>query len=235
LLAVLLLTDSILIGAHVWLWYTGQLGAVPQLNIEMQGSVPEYFNYLKWLTCSLACLWLFARRREPLYLAWGALFLYFLVDDAESIRDAAGAWIVSVMDWQPAFGEIAVSCIAGAILLTPIAFAYRRASIGTRAFSRLLFPWLIALVVFGVGVDMLHAMVDHRPTLSTFMGVVEDGGEMIVGSILTSLVCLQAFAVRRGKEVIALTSASQLQAALRQSGEAPAWQAHHASAEDPRD
>ena len=201
LLAVLLLTDGILISLHNWLWHTGQLVTVPQFNIEMQGGVAEYFNYLKWLTCSLACLWLFARRREPVYLAWGALFLYLLVDDAESIRDSAGAWIVSVMGTGPEFAEILVSFIAGAVLLAPIAIRYRRNDIEARAFSRLLFPWLIALVIFGVGFDTLHAMVGHWSVVSTFMGVVEDGGEMIVGSILTSLVCLQAFAARRVQRV----------------------------------
>jgi hypothetical protein len=178
---------------------------VPQLNLEWQGSTAEYFNYLKWLTCSLACLWLFARGRAPLYLAWGALFFYFLVDDVESIRETGGAWIAGVMSWGPALalteqglGELAVSSIAGAILLGAIAFAYWKSDDSeAKAFSRYLLPWLSALIIFGVGVDTLHAMVSNWTGLSTFLGVVEEGGEMIVASVLTSVVCLQAVAVTR--------------------------------------
>ena len=32
---------------------------MPALDIERQGSIAEYFNYLKWAACALAALWLF--------------------------------------------------------------------------------------------------------------------------------------------------------------------------------
>ena len=206
LLALLLLIDGIFIGLHVWLWYMGWLEAVPQLNLERRGSASEFFNYLKWLTCSLAGLWLFARRREPLYLAWAALFTCFLVEDAESFRTEAGARIAELMGWGPTLaltgpelGELVAASTVGAILLGAIAFAYWRSDDReAKAFSRDLLPWLGAFIIFGIGVDMIHTMVSHRTMLSAFLGVVEETGEMIVASILTSIVCLQAVPVTRG-------------------------------------
>lgn len=183
----------------------GWLDAMPWLNLERQGSVPEYFNYLKWLACSLAALWLFAKKRAPLYFAWAVLFFYCLIDDAESLRFVFGQWIVNGLNWGPAFaltaqelGELAAVGIVGVVLVGALTVAFvRNTDRDAAAFSLQLAPWLAALIFFGVGVDMAHAMAAHMPTLSFWLGVVEDGGEMIVASVLTAIVALYAFPVTR--------------------------------------
>ena len=207
LLALLLLADAVFISLHVWYWSMGWLETSHQFDLEWGTGAPEYYTYFKWLICSVAALWLFARNRDLVYLAWAALFFWFLVDDAENMRTTGGAWIAGVMDWGPAWGlpaqgvgELVVSGIAGILLLGGIAVAYWRSpDAEAKAFSKALAPWLGALIVFGVGVDTLHAVVAHRTGLSAFLAVVEEGGEMIVASILTAIVCLYALpATRRG-------------------------------------
>jgi hypothetical protein len=203
LLAILLFSDAVLISLHIWAWSAGLLDKVPQLNIERLGSASEDFNYVKWLFCCLGCLWLFSRKRESLYLLWAALFFYFLIDDAEAIRYPAGAWIQSVMGWRPAlaltgqdFGELAAACTAAAVLLPPIALRHRASdNAEARTFSWSLFPWLVVLLIFGVGVDMFHAMIGESSTFSIFVGVVEDGGEMVAGSVLTAIICQAVLAL----------------------------------------
>jgi len=190
---------------------------MPAFDIERQGSVPEYFNYLKWAAASLAALWLFARSRQTLYFAWSVLFLYCLVDDAESLRMIIGARIVGGMNWGPAFalsaqelGELAAAGIAGVILLGLLALAFfRNTDEGAAAFSRTLLPWLAALIFFGVFIDMVHAMAARLPTPSFWLGVVEESGEMIAASVLTAIVALYAFPATRGAQ---LRTAERLEA-----------------------
>jgi hypothetical protein len=187
---------------------------MPSFNLERQGSVAEYFNYMKWLACGLAVLWLFANKRLPLYLAWSALFFYCLVDDAESLRFIVGHWIASGLSWGPAFaltaqelGELAAAGIAGVILIGALAVtSFRNTDKDAAEFSMHLLPWLAALIFFGVGVDMVHAMFARMPTLSFWLGVVEDGGEMIVASVLTAIVALYAFPVTRSAVFRAVSS-----------------------------
>jgi len=46
------------IAVHVWLWSQGQLPR--QLDIEVDGSIPEMFNYLKWAASAVACAYTFS-------------------------------------------------------------------------------------------------------------------------------------------------------------------------------
>jgi hypothetical protein len=88
LLLLLLGVDLIFIGIHVWLWSRGDLPW--EFNLGRQASYPEIFQYLKWLTATLLCVVAFVHRRDALYLAWAALFLYLLLDDSlESMRPSA--------------------------------------------------------------------------------------------------------------------------------------------------
>lgn len=78
LFALLLAIDLIFVALHVWLWSHDQLP--DRFNVEVDGSIPERFQYLKWVMCGAACGYALARSRQPLYLAWMALFVYFLID-----------------------------------------------------------------------------------------------------------------------------------------------------------
>ena len=43
---------------------------------------------------------------------------------------------------------------------------------------------MLALVVFGVAVDMAHGAVPSETTAYFILGVVEDGGELVVASLI---------------------------------------------------
>ncbi len=197
-LLLLLGIDGLFVALHLWLWAHGKLA--PQFNVEVDGSVPEMFNYLKWSLCFLSCAFAFFKRRELLNLLWALLFFYFLLDDSEWIHERVGAWITSRMDWGPAlglrgqdFGELSVSAAAGIVLFGLLGDAYWRATDArAKAFSRRLLPWLAVLIFFGIGVDMLHIIL--APMVSelwgVLLGVIEDAGEMIMASFLT-VICLR--------------------------------------------
>ena len=64
LLVALLLLDALFIASHLLLWRSGHLHLSPDLNIEIDNSVPELYNQLKWLACFLICAWQFIRIRD---------------------------------------------------------------------------------------------------------------------------------------------------------------------------
>jgi hypothetical protein len=196
LLALLIAIDIVFIAIHAWFASRGALP--PALNVETDGGIPEYFQYLKWTICTAACAYAAAQSREPLYLGWMALFLYFLIDDSQSLHELCGGRITAAFHFLPAlglraqdFGELAVSLLATA-LLGGIVWLYRRsADNAARALSRELMPWLGLLILFGVVIDMIHIQImllyGARWAI-VLAGLVEDGGEMIAASGLTATV-----------------------------------------------
>lgn len=197
LLALLLAVDFTFIVIHVWLWSHGQ--PLGQFDVELDRSFPERFQYLKWLISLLCCAYAAARRRKPLYFAWMALFVYFLADNSEQIHETMGSKITDVFGLTPAFalraidfGELAVSLLAGTVLLGAIALLYwRSADEPARAFTRQLLPWLALLIASGIGLDMLHiqiAQLYNNPLANMLCGVLEDAGEMVAASGLTATV-----------------------------------------------
>lgn len=201
LLSLLLLIDITFIAVHLWLWSRGQLSA--QLNVEVDGSIPEMFNYLKWAASAFACAYTFSHRREPLFLAWALLFFYFFLDDANQIHELLGGRLVTAFDLGPAlalrgqdFGELAVSLAVGTVLLGVMAVVYWKAdnSDGSRRFTQRQLPWLAVLIFCGVVVDMLHIQISifGSPILALILEVIEDGGEMVAASFLTAASVRQA-------------------------------------------
>lgn len=197
LLLLLLSLDFIFVAIHVWLW---SRGALPwEFHLGRQASHPEQFQYLKWLASTLLCAWAFVRRRDALYLAWAALFLYLLLDDALEIHEALGAVVAEALERGPAYGlrgkdygEIAVSLGAATALLGFIALCYWRSrDQSARALTLALLPWLVVLAICGVGVDVAKRVmrVFYDAEWATMIAdVLEDGGEMVAASFLTATV-----------------------------------------------
>ena len=88
------------------------------------------------------------------------------------------------------FGELMVSSVFGICLLTPIATAYRRGSKAFRMVSIDLAVLIACLVLFGVGIDMVHQGFESNPAIGFSLGLVEDGGEILITSLLLWYVTL---------------------------------------------
>jgi hypothetical protein len=202
LLLLLLGTDIIFITIHVWLWARGDLPW--EFNLGRQASYPEIFQYLKWLTATLLCVFAFVHRRDALYLAWAALFLYLLLDDSLELHETISA--VLAQNYQVAaryglrgkdFMEIAVSLSAATVLLGAIALCYWRSKEDpARALTRGLLPWLVLLAFCGIALEMVKRQlrtIYGWGWVSIIGEVLEDGGEMIAASFLTATVARAAF------------------------------------------
>jgi hypothetical protein len=117
-----------------------------------------------------------------------------LVDDAFQLHENLGIVVANQFGYQPMaglraqdFGELTVTASAALILLPLLAAAYYW---GSRAFKRACRPMVVLLgllVIVGVGVDMIHIIVQtvtERSVWHRLLIIVEDGGEMLVMSLI---------------------------------------------------
>lgn len=151
----------------------------------------EFFQYVKFLWIIILLVYLVKRLKIWGYLAWAAVFLYFLADDAFQLHENVGGIIAGKLDFVPPFnlrlqdlGELAVYAIAGAVLLLGIAISYWHGSKSFRGISIDILLLISILVFFGVVVDMAEIAADLGVFVKETLGLIDDGGEMIVMSVM---------------------------------------------------
>jgi hypothetical protein len=114
-----------------------------------------------------------------------------LLDDSLTIHETLGEYLANYFEIKPRFnlravdfGELMVSFIAGITFLMFFILGYNKAKIKDKIVSQHLFVLFIILVFFGVFVDMIHIYFESNHKL----GLIEDGGEMLTISLITSYV-----------------------------------------------
>jgi hypothetical protein len=192
---LLVATDLVFIILHIIHSYSGILSN-PRFSLELDRGYGELFQYLKEYWILLLFGFLAVQKRSPLYLAWSLLFSYRLLDDSLSIHENLGRAISNKFAFSPAlnlrakdFGELVVSASVGLFFLILISIAYRFGDRTSRKTSKHLIVMLFGLALFGIVVDMIHIAV-QAPSLDPLFNVVEDGGEMVVMSLIASFVFL---------------------------------------------
>jgi hypothetical protein len=193
-LIALLAIDAAFVAIHIIGWNAGWLGTHPLYSVETDGGYPERFQYGKWTfigACMALCFW---RTRNVIYFALALLYVYFLLDDSMSIHELVGGHIVVWTGLRPAFGlraqdfgELIVTAAAGFSFLILCTSAYLgNADPDARHFARRMAALIVLLAAFGVGVDMLHIELSRfgSPLVDMLCGVIEDGGEMVMASVI---------------------------------------------------
>lgn len=187
-LIVLVGIDLFLIAVHCIAGVT--LERIPPLwNIALDFSLAEILSYFKWAIC--AALLFLAWRRSGI-ATLGAVALIFAVitlDDSLQIHENFGALYAGGAERstnRQDIGELIAFGLIGGLLSGPLIWSlWRSGMTGLNAIAGIL--CLIALLaVFGIGVDALHMVLPRFPGSVQLLDLVEDGGEMIVGSILVA-------------------------------------------------
>ena len=162
----------------------------PKFGLIEDWSYGEIFQYIKEFWIVILLLALTIRKRSLLYFSWSMLFLYLLLDDSLQIHETIGALTATTFDFRPMFGlrdvdfgELTVAAIAGSILGSFIAVNHRHGDDGSRFISKCLFVLLIALLLFGIVLDMAGILVTSK-FLTQVLGAIEDGGEQAVMSVI---------------------------------------------------
>lgn len=192
LLILLICTDLVFIGFEIkYIYITGPSPFFTSMyTLGHDRGYAEFFQYIKqyWIVILLGLLAL--NRLALIYVSWSLVFAYLLVDDAPSIHETYGLYAANVVSIKPMFGllardvgELLVTGVVGAALLVPLIVAYSRCDSYEKTFSRYLVALFGFLAFFGVLVDTVHAM-SRNTALFNPLGILEDGGEMVVMSLM---------------------------------------------------
>jgi hypothetical protein len=202
ILVLLLMIDVAFILLHATHSYIG-LPKSGMFSIEWEMGHGEMFQYIKefWIASLLVLRTVsplpLSLALRGLNLGWGLLFGYLLLDDSIKIHETLGTALARVTglstwlgegDRANSIGEIAISLMVATVFLGGIFWAYRHCSKADRQMSVSLTRLLLALVFFGVGVDALHGIIGGSYPVRVAWSILEDGGEMIVMSLMFSYV-----------------------------------------------
>lgn len=163
--------------------------------LEGEGSYGERFQYAKEFLLTLVFLAVFWRTRAPLALVGAAFFFYTFFDDMLGWHEGIAFWLKHNLgtSWallgRQSLNEVLVFAAFGGFFAFLTLLAYRQSSPGERSVAHIFFALLGLLFFCGVGLDLLHALFKSI----TILPLIEDGGEMIVTSLLlvASLVILR--------------------------------------------
>lgn len=171
-------------------------------RLDIEGSHPEFYQYIKLLWIVLLLIHLAVITRGKGYISWILVFLYFLADDSLQFHERTGRFLGELITFQPPFGllakdagELIAFALFGIPLLALLIWTYHR---GSFTFSRISKDLLLLVVVFAFFVvvfDLAHAILEPNlgRTVNRILTLIEDGGEMVVVSIITWYVFRVAF------------------------------------------
>ena len=164
----------------------------PNFSVTKNFGYGESFQYLKAGFVAACFIWLAAKFKKPLFYCWTAVFSYILLDDSLEVHEWLGYKISETFDPLLPFiglgstaGELVAFGLFGALLFIPLFyFYYKSDSRNLKVFSQDLFILFCGLTFFGIAVDLLHDFARTGSVLNGLLGLIEDGGEMIIMSCI---------------------------------------------------
>jgi hypothetical protein len=159
-------------------------------SLSRDRGYPEMFQYIQFFWICIALVLASFHNRSWRYLAWVPLFIYLLLDDYGRIHETVGARLAaqyqlpSIAGLHPKHtGELIVAGIIGLALLLIYQITVYHGDWQIRRFSKVMVLLMVALAVCAVGFDAINNAVSDNVQLNIF-GILEDGGEMLVVSLM---------------------------------------------------
>jgi len=132
-----------------------------------------------------------SKKRSFLFFGWSLMFFYLLFDDALMLHESGGTILVRYFNLQPILGlraqdigEFGIAVIVGVAFLAIIGISHYFSEQRLREISKRIAILLVALVFFGVFIDMIHP-ISRNTEIYNLLGLIEEGGEMVVMSLIT--------------------------------------------------
>lgn len=190
LLILLIASDLSFIGLGIL--YSWGYANADAFSLGAERGYSEMYQYIKLFWVSFLLSWFAWEKREAVYVVGALLFLYFLLDDSFAIHETAGGFMVGMFELEPAFGlrgqdygELGTSALVGGFFLVVGWWAYRHSGSLARRIGLFLLMGVCMLALFGVGMDVAHQFFGAQLSWTkAVMGVLEDGGELIVVSAI---------------------------------------------------
>lgn len=194
-LFLLVAADLAFIVLHVLYIETSLLRGRP-FSLEADNGSPEAYQYVKQFWVALCMVALFRRTRSLVYVGWALVFAFLLMDDAFQFHERFGKWLSTQYALPVAFGlrpddigELLFAGVIGATTVLLIGFGFWRGDASARVVTRAMALLVVVLAGLGVGVDILHVITYFKaPLLAQFLLILEDGGEMLVVSLIAAYV-----------------------------------------------
>ncbi|MFY0691625.1 MAG: hypothetical protein JXR14_06855 [Paracoccaceae bacterium] len=164
-----------------------QLSIHRYVAIYMDRSAPEIFGYILALGAAVYLLRCYGRFGIRACVFWACFFIFAAVDDAIGYHEQVGLFLVETLN-VPALpglrpmdsGELIAWAIAGVFLLVPLGWSLLKRAPGTWPVFFIFGGLFVVLLVFAVGVDMLHEVFPHGSSIRRVVNWIEDGGEILV-------------------------------------------------------
>ena len=161
-----------------------------RFNLEKDWSLPESYQYLKFLWCFILLVFIALRKESRLHLCWLPLFAFLLADDGLRIHEQIGGMVSSSgLEFQPPLGlrrqdigELIGSAAFGLPLLLLPAYGFFRANSKMRSEFLGIGLLVLSLAFFGIVVDMSHEIMEKD--FNKELAFIEDGGEMLSASLM---------------------------------------------------
>ena len=184
----LVAADIVLIGCDILL-RSGTLED-ERWSLARESGFGELWQYAKTAAIAAVLVGMALRRHSLVRLLWAFLFVYVLGDDAGQWHEQAGAFLGREFA-MPRVGAMRPNHLGEVLFLLAVGLAWGGAFLAVllRArrddvvFSRKLLAWVAVLAAFGVFLDAAHSLL-RETALNDVLAVLEDGGEMVVLSLL---------------------------------------------------
>tara|TARA_R110000765_G_scaffold377964_1_gene468908 strand:- start:323 stop:1051 length:729 start_codon:yes stop_codon:yes gene_type:complete len=197
LLLILLIVDLVFVVIHIvtcFLYFIGKIenfGDYNFLVLTQDESFAEIFQYLKYLSVIIMIGYLIYVEKAYAYISWILLFIFFLLDDSLSLHESMGEVLVKEFNFKPMFGlrdvdfgELTFVAMVGMAILLSFVLAYFKGNLIFKKRTIDLFILLGFMIFFGIGFDMLHEILGENLKVGFVIGLIEDGGEMVVMTLI---------------------------------------------------
>jgi len=190
--------DFLFIFIHLAFHGAFYLGQIPDLdtfenfNITTDHSYPELFNYLQLLFVAAVLFMISYHTRSPLFTILAFCFIYVFLDDSMRFHEIGGGWLVENLN-LPAIagmrsqdlGEFMIFATAGGVFFASLVLAWCYAEAVYRRYAVVFAMLLFLLAFFAVFIDIFRRILvpDTNSVLRGMVGVIEDGGEMLVAAL----------------------------------------------------
>ncbi len=188
LLTALILIDFLFMGLHT-LKSLGYLHN-PELSVTKNFGYAETFQYVKAAFIAGVFLLLANRHKRPLFFCWAAVFFYILIDDSMEVHEMLGFSLSTFVTQNYEIGlggtagELVVFTLFGMLLFIPLGwFFYKEKNQGLKIVSQDQLVLFFGMLFFGMGVDVLHDFATTGTVINGLLGLMEDGGEMLLMSM----------------------------------------------------
>ena len=163
-------------------------------SLSVDRSFAEWFEYMMLALVVMTFARLAVTYRQSVYVAHFFIFAFALADNAMRIHERMGTVLSEWLAFAPAFGlrakdfgELATWALFGVPLLGFLMVALWRSDGRHRSVGLTVAGWFLALAFFGAAVDMLHSLASDKSIWYYLLGFVEDGGEMAVVVVISTL------------------------------------------------